>query len=176
MLETLDAVIAAIGASKTAVRFSPWGTVMMPLASDPIATWTHVLREVEKRGISYVCLTQPRTDLFLNSETKWAHLYKASKDGEIKAKKEDIHLKWFEEVLETTPKLASGEYDGVNCFEEVEKGELDGITFGRWFISNPDLVEKIRLGLKLTAYDGMKFYGSGPEGYTDWLVGEVVER
>lgn len=148
---------------------------MMPLPSDPIATWTHVLSEVEKRGLAYVCLTQPNTDLFMSSETKWANLNKASEEGSINAKKEDIHLRHFWEVLEKTPKLASGEYDGTNCFEEAEKGELDAVTFARWFISNPDLVEKVRLGLKLTAWDRGTWYGSGAEGYTDYPVGEVVE-
>jgi N-ethylmaleimide reductase len=64
-LDLIDAVIAAIGPSKTAIRFSPFGTVLMPLDSDPISTFSYILTEVEKRGIAYVCLTQPRTDLFL---------------------------------------------------------------------------------------------------------------
>lgn len=174
VLETLDAVAEAIGANKAAVRFSPWGTVMMTLASDPISQWTYVCSEVEKRGLAYVCLTQPRTDLFLPSSTKVTNLHKASEEGSINAKIEDIHLKHFEIVLKTTPKLATGEYDGENCFEEVERGEFDAVTFGRWFISNPDLVEKVRLGLRLTPFDRTTFYGGGPEGYTDHPVGEVA--
>ncbi|KUJ23809.1 NADH-flavin oxidoreductase/NADH oxidase [Mollisia scopiformis] len=173
ILETLDAMAAEIGHARTAVRFSPWGTVMMPLASDPISNWTYVLSEVEKRGLAYVCLTQPRADLFLSSDKKLATLAKASEDGIIAAEPEDIHLKHFEKVLKDTPTFATGEYDGTNCFDEVEKEELDGVTFGRWFISNPDLVEKIRLGLRLTPWDQTTFYTPGPKGYTDYPVGEV---
>lgn len=147
---------------------------MMPLPSDPISNWTYVLSEVEKRGLAYVCLTQPRTDLFLPSEAKWANLHKASEDGSLAAKKDEIHLKHFEKLLTNTPTLASGDYDGTNCFEEVEKDELDAITFGRYFISNPDLVEKIRLGMNLTPFDRTTFYKTGAEGYTDYPVGEVV--
>lgn len=169
----LDAVIAAIGPSKVALRFSPWGTVLMPLDSDPISTFTYVLSEVEKRGIAYVCLTQPRTDLFLSEDVKWENLHKAVKEGSVKAV-EEINLRPFEEVLKTTPKLSTGGYDGTNCFDEVERGELDAITFGRWFISNPDLVEKIRLGIKLTERNLETTYGDGPEGYTDYPVGEIV--
>jgi len=174
ILETLDAVIAAIGPSRAALRFSPWGTVMMPLASDPISNWKFVLSEVEKRGVAYVCLTQPRTDLFLPVETKLENLHKASEDGSIAAKPDDIHLRHFEAVLKATPKLATGEYDGTNCFDEVEAGELDAVTFGRWFISNPDLVEKIRLGLNLTPWNSATFYAGGAEGYTDYPLGEVM--
>jgi N-ethylmaleimide reductase len=92
----------------------------------------------------------------------------------MKAKVEDINLLPFEAVLKTTPKLSTGGYNGTNCFDEVEKGELDAITFGRWFISNPDLVERIRLGIKLTERNLDTAYGDGPEGYTDYPVCEVV--
>jgi N-ethylmaleimide reductase len=172
-LELLDAVIAAIGADKVALRFSPWGMVLMPLDADPISTFTYVLKEVEKRGVAYVCLSQPRTDLFLSEDVKWENLHKAAKEGSIAARLNEINLRPFEEVLKTTPKLSTGGYDGKNCFEEVERGELDGITFARWFISNPDLVEKIRLGMKLTERNVETTYADGPEGYTDYPVGEV---
>jgi len=173
-LELLDAVIAAIGADKIALRFSPWGIVLMPLSPDPISTFSYVLSEVEKRGIAYVCLTQPRADLFLSEEAKWRKLHEASDEGSMVAKTEDISLKPFEKILKTTPKLATGGYDGKNCFEEVKTGELDAITFVRWFISNADLVEKVRAGKKLTPWKMEGFYADGPEGYTDYPVGEVV--
>jgi len=173
-LELLDAVIAAIGREKVALRFSPWGTVLMPLDADPISTFSYVLSEVEKRGVAYVCLTQPRTDLFLSEDVKKENLRKAVESGSLNAKVEEINLRPFEEVLKTTPKLSTGGYDPTNCFDEVEKGELDAITFVRWFISNPDLVEKIRSGKKLTERIVESTYSDGPEGYTDYPIGEVV--
>lgn len=172
-LEILDAVIAAIGASKTSLRFSPWGTVWVPLDSDPISTFRYVLSEVEKRGVAYVCLTQPRTDLLLAENIKWGNLHKAVEDGKVAATVEDLHLRHFEEVLTTTPTLSTGNYNGENCFEEVERGELDAITFGRWYISNPDLVEKIRSGKKLTKWNMATVYASGSEGYTDYPAGQI---
>jgi N-ethylmaleimide reductase len=168
-------VITAIDASRVALRFSPFGTVIIPLDPDPTSTFSYVLAEVEKRGVAYVCLTQPRTDIFLSEETKWANLHKASANGELAVKVAEINLKPFEEILKTTPKLATGGYDAENCFEEVEKGELDAVTFGRWFISNPDLVEKIREGKKLTERKTDGVYGEDAVGYTDYPVGEVVE-
>ena len=124
--------------------------------------------------MAYVCLTQPRTDLLLEESTKWGNLYKAVEEGKIAATAEDFHLRHFEEVLKKTPKLTTGNYDSENCFQEVETGEIDAVTFGRWFISNPDLVEKIRKGKKLTEWDVKKFYTPGTEGYTDYPVGEVI--
>jgi N-ethylmaleimide reductase len=161
---------------------SPWGTVWLPLDTDPIANFRYALSEVEKRGVAYVCLTQPRADLLLEEKTKTENMYAAIKEGRVAATIEDLHLRHFLEVLKTTPVLANGNYNGENCFEEVEKDEVDAITFGRWFISNPDLVEKLRLRKRLTkwnmdtAYAGMVVAGSESEGYTDYPFGEVEEE
>jgi N-ethylmaleimide reductase len=161
---------------------SPWGTVWLPLDTDPIANFRYVLSEVEKRGVAYVCLTQPQADLLLEEKTKIQNIYAAIKEGKVAATIEDVHLRHFFEVLKTTPVLVNGNYNGENCFEEVEKGEVDGITFGRWFISNPDLVEKIRLGKKLTkwnmetVYAGVVVAGRESEGYTDYPFGEVEKE
>jgi N-ethylmaleimide reductase len=173
LLELLDAVIAAIGPSKTAVRFSPFGTVLVPLDTDPISSFSYILNEVEHRGIAYVCLTQPRTDLFLPEKTKWENLYKASETGEMKVSKEGITLKPFLAILKNTPRFATGGYDDKNCFEEVENGELDAVTFGRCFISNPDLVERIRKGKQLSPWKQESAYTNGPEGYTDYPVTDM---
>ena len=179
-LEILDAVIAAVGASRVALRTSPWGTVWLPLDSDPIANWRYLLSEVEKRGIAYVCLTQPRADLLLEEKTKIDNMYTAIKEGKVAASVEDLHLRHFEEVLKTTPVLANGNYDSENCFNEVEKGEVDGIVFGRYFISNPDLVDKLRLGKRLTKWNNATVYvtsvANEVEGYTDYPFGEVEEE
>ncbi|GKT55870.1 putative NADH-flavin oxidoreductase/NADH oxidase [Colletotrichum tofieldiae] len=178
-LEVLDAVIAAVGASRVSIRMSPWGTVWVPLDSDPIANFRYVLSEVDKRKIAYVCLTQPRADLLLEEKTKWENMYTAIKEGKVAAKIGDLHLEHFQEVLQATPILASGNYDSKNCFEEVEKGQVDGITFGRWFISNPDLVEKLRLEKRLTKWNMATVYttkvGVQSEGYTDYPFGEVED-
>ncbi len=51
--------------------------------------------------------------------------------GKIAALPEEINLRPFEIVLKNTLRLATGNYDDKNCWEEVERGELDAITFGR---------------------------------------------
>ncbi|QKX59537.1 uncharacterized protein TRUGW13939_06671 [Talaromyces rugulosus] len=181
-LQILDAVIAAVGASRVSIRMSPWGTVWLPLDTDPIASFRYTLSEVEKRGVAYVCLTQPRADLLLEEKTKTENMYTAIKEGKVAATIEDLHLRHFLEVLKTTPVLANGNYNGENCFEEVEKNEVDAISFGRWYISNPDLVEKLRLRKRLTkwnmetVYAAMVVAGSESEWYTDYPFGQVEEE
>lgn len=171
-MEILDGIAGAIGASRTAVRFSPFGVFVMPLDRDPVETFSHVISEVEKWGLAYVALTQPRTDMFLSEERKWVVLDEAVREGKVSVRKEDISLRHFVGLLKRTPVFASGNYDGKNCFEEVERGELDGVAFGRWFISNPDLVDRLRKGLELTAYKPEFFYSYGTEGYVDYPMTE----
>ena len=50
----------------------------------------------------------------------------------------------------------------------IEKGDADAVAFGRHFISNPDLPERIRLGLPLDPYDRATFYTFEAIGYTDY--------
>lgn len=143
----------------------------MPLDNDPVETFSYVVAEVEKWGLAYVCLTQPRTDMILGEDKKWEAL-RAAVGGKMRIKPEEISLRPFTALLKRTPVFASGNYDGENCFEEVENGELDAVTFGRWFISNPDLVERLRKGKKLTPYQPEFFYSYGKEGYVDYPVAE----
>jgi N-ethylmaleimide reductase len=50
------------------------------------------------------------------------------------------------------------------------------VAFGKAFISNPDLVERLRKGEPLAEANRATFYGGGAEGYTDYptLAGEAA--
>ncbi|WP_432653733.1 hypothetical protein [Sphingosinicella terrae] len=50
----------------------------------------------------------------------------------------------------------------------VASGQSDAVAFGRPFIANPDLPERIRRGAALNGHDRATFYGGGAEGYTDY--------
>lgn len=50
----------------------------------------------------------------------------------------------------------------------IESGTLDAIAFDRYFISNPDLPERLCVDIALTLYDLTAFYGGGAKGYTDY--------
>ena len=56
----------------------------------------------------------------------------------------------------------------------------DAIAFGRWFLANPDLVDRIAQGLPLNVYDRSTFYGLGPDGdedpgYLDYPTWEMIQ-
>lgn len=57
----------------------------------------------------------------------------------------------------------------------MDSGVYDGLVYGRWFISNPDLPRRLKEGLALNPYDRSRFYGPFEEpevGYTDYPAWE----
>ena len=59
----------------------------------------------------------------------------------------------------------------TNAFKKNTLAEaIDAIAFGRLFIANPDLVERIRGDFPLNAFDRSTFYGGADHGYTDYTV------
>lgn len=66
--------------------------------------------------------------------------------------------------------ILSGGYDVVRAEADLQSDAADLIAFGRPFISNPDLVERLRLGKPLAEPDQTTFYSPGPKGYTDYPV------
>ena len=61
-----------------------------------------------------------------------------------------------------------GAVSAVTAANAVRNGHADAIAFGRQFISNPDLPERLRRNLPLTPYNRAAFYGGGREGYVDY--------
>ena len=64
--------------------------------------------------------------------------------------------------------LLSGDYDRARAEADVSSGAADLVAFGRPFLANPDLVERMRSGAALNAADPATFYSPGPLGYTDY--------
>lgn len=70
-----------------------------------------------------------------------------------------------------TPCFSAGGWNDKNSWGVVESGEYDALLYGRHFTSNPDLVERLRLGRNLAKYERDRFYGPFPDrerGYTDY--------
>jgi len=82
-----------------------------------------------------------------------------------------INLKFLREILGDTPVFSAGGWNDTNCWEIIESGDYDALLFGRYFTSNPDLVERLKLGKPFTIYERDRFYGPFEDrerGYTDY--------
>ena len=66
--------------------------------------------------------------------------------------------------------ILNSDYDGPSATAKLTERVADAISFGRTFIANPDLVERIRTGAPLNEWDSATFYTQDREGYTDYPV------
>jgi N-ethylmaleimide reductase len=69
------------------------------------------------------------------------------------------------------PYIGNNNYDLEMAIERRKEDLIDAVAFGRYFISNPDLVERLRVGAELTIAPRESYYGGGAKGYTDWPKG-----
>jgi N-ethylmaleimide reductase len=71
-------------------------------------------------------------------------------------------------ITESTRLIVAGGYKPAEAESIVDRGIADAVAFGRLFISNPDLPNRIALDAPLNAYDRKTFYARGVEGYIDY--------
>ncbi|MOA52306.1 N-ethylmaleimide reductase [compost metagenome] len=64
--------------------------------------------------------------------------------------------------------IAAGGFSGESANAILEAGDADLVAFGRHFIANPDLPERLRNGWPLNPYDRESFFGGTEVGYTDY--------
>jgi 2,4-dienoyl-CoA reductase-like NADH-dependent reductase (Old Yellow Enzyme family) len=82
-----------------------------------------------------------------------------------------LNLKFLREILGDTPVFSAGGWNDTNSWGVIESGEYDALLFGRYFTSNPDFVERLKLGKSFTMYERDRFYGPFEDrerGYTDY--------
>ncbi len=158
-LAVTDAVIAAWDASHVGIRLSPFGTFGSMADSDTKALFTHVIGELATRNLAYLHLIEPRATSAGGSDV-------VTEAPEVVAMFRPVYA---------GPIIAAGGFTPANAATEVAReGGADAIAFGRIFISNPDLVERIRTGAALNPYNRATFYGGGEVGYTDYPALESV--
>ena len=153
LLEVVDAVIEVWGNDRVGVRLSPFNVFNGMKDSNPVKLFTYVLRELDVRGVAFVDLIEPRAAL------------SSTQDNNLEDKPQTASL--FRHVLQTVL-ISAGGHTPDSAYEYTEKNLADAVAFGRHFISNPDLPERIREFAPLTPYNRATFYGGDTKGYTDY--------
>jgi N-ethylmaleimide reductase len=151
ILEVADAAISVWGPDRIGVRLAPSGTYGSMSDSDPRATFGYAAEQLDKRGIAYLHVIEPRVkgiELIAEGQEPIAAQHVRSK---------------FSRTL-----VAAGGFDRESAEAIIEAGNADLVAFGRSFIANPDLPERLRRGLPLNRYDRTTFYGGDATGYTDY--------
>jgi N-ethylmaleimide reductase len=153
LFEVVDAVTAVWGRERVGVRLSPFGTYNDVSDRNPIALFSQAIRGLDERGIAYLHLIEPRSS-------------KASETDEVASGAPDA-AGHFRGLFRNTL-ITAGGHSPESAAAAIAASRADAVAFGRWYISNPDLVERIRSGAPLNPYDRSTFYGGDAAGYTDY--------
>jgi len=146
--EVLEAVVSEIGADRTGIRLSPFSSANDISDSDPMALFGHAVDIVNGYGLAYLHLVEGQTG--------------GPRDLPEGASLEALYGR-FKGV-----RMGNNGYTRDMAIEAVETGKVDLVAFGKLFISNPDLAERLEADAPLNEWDQSTFYGGGREGYTDY--------
>jgi len=151
MREVLQALIDVWGADRVGIRLSPNGETQGVDDSDPAATFGAAAKVIDEMGLAFLELREPgpegtfgRTDV-----PKQSPLIRQHYSGAL---------------------ILNSDYGPEQAVEDVESGKCDAVSFGRPYISNPDLVRRIELGAELAPNKDVpkSWYFPIPEGYIDY--------
>jgi N-ethylmaleimide reductase len=148
-LEVVNAVADAIGKNNTGIRLSPYGVASdMPHYPEIDATYDYLSKQLNKIGIAYIHLVD--------------HSAMGAPAVPVEIKKSI--RKNFQNTL-----ILSGGYNKESAEADIESGLTDLVAFGRPFINNPDLVERMENNHALSQDLKMDlFYSADEKGYTDY--------
>ncbi len=155
--EVMERLIAEVGADRTGVRFSPNGETQGCDDSNPESVFVPAAAHLQSLDIAFLELREIGPDGTFGS----TEVPKLS--PKIRA-------------VFTNPLILNQDYDAAKAQADLDSGVADGIAFGRPFIANPDLVERLRTGAELNAPDVKTFYTAGPEGYIDYPALESAQQ
>lgn len=161
LAEVLDAVAAQCGGlERVAVRLSPFGVFNGIRHGNPAALFDASMDLLAQKQVGCVHL--------IGLEVSGAGDSKSAQQGDVP----DVLA--IARARYAGPLMAAGGYDRASAEQTLAEGRADLIAFGRPFISNPDLVERMRQGLPLAEWNRRSFYTPGPEGYIDYPVAASV--
>ena len=148
LLEVAAVCAKAIGADRLGVRISPVSTANDSHDSDPQALFNHVVEGLNPLGLAYLHVVEGETG---GARDSIAFDYTALHDR-------------FDGAY-----MVNNGYDRQMAIDVVASGGADLVAFGRPFIANPDLVERLRIDAPLNPLMAQEtLYGGGPHGYIDY--------
>lgn len=152
LTEVIDELIGVYGKGRVGLRLSSHDRLSDQYDPDPLATTAFIANEMNRRGIAYINVLEPR-----NKFDAFIHYPEGNQETlpDIRA--------LFGGIL-----IANGGYTLESGNELIEKNEADAITYARLFLANPDLPHRFMHDLPLNQPRQSTFYGNCEDGYTDY--------
>jgi N-ethylmaleimide reductase len=153
LLEVVRAVAEAIGGERTGIRLSPVTPANDAHDADPQPLFEYVARELGPLKLAYI------------------HVIEGSTGGPRELPERPFDYAAFKAAYRaaggTGAWMVNNGYDLALAQQAVDGG-ADLVAFGKAYIANPDLVERLQAGGPFNTPDKMTFYGGGAKGYTDY--------
>ncbi len=147
-LEVTDAVVSVWGAGRVGMHLAPRGDVHDVGDSDLAGVFGYLAAELGKRKLAFLCARERVADDSLGRQLKAA----------------------FGGVY-----IANEGFTGETAGQAINEGWADAVAFGKAFLANPDLPERLRTGAALNDPIPATFYARGAEGYVDYPALETAE-
>ena len=154
LLEATRAAVDAVGGGKVGIRLSPVTPANDIVDADPQPLFDYVIRQLAPLGLAYIHIIEGATGgprELPDRPFDYAALKAAYREAGGKGA-------W----------MTNNAYDATLAEQAVADGSADIVAFGKLYIANPDLVERLRTKAPLNAWDQSTFYGGGEKGYTDY--------
>jgi N-ethylmaleimide reductase len=149
MTRVLEAVGGAIGMDRVGIRFSPNIQSQGVEDSDPIPLYEAVARRLEELKVPWFEMREPR---------------QATSAGIVPSAPVGPTMR----PLYSGRILINADSNWCDALRATVDGHADGVSIGRLFIANPDLVRRIAIGAPLNEGDSSTFYAGGANGYVDY--------
>lgn len=155
MLEATKAVVDEIGAGRTGIRISPVTPANGVSTSDAQPLFDYIVDQLNALDLVYLHVIEGATGGSRDiAPFDYASLRKRFKNAYI----------------------ANNGFDLALAEQHLQDDAADLVAFGRPFIANPDLVERLKSGAPLAAFDQATLYGGGEAGYTDYPAIAAASR
>jgi len=148
--EVTERVVAVAGSERTGVRLSPNGASQGVDDSNPEAVFIPAAQRLAEIGIAFLELREPGPEGTYGS-TDVPRLSPAIRR------------------VFTGPLVVNSDYfTREEAQDALDSGVADAVSFGRAYLANPDLAERLKHGAPLNEWDMATWYGGGREGYADY--------
>jgi len=145
--EVSRALVSAVGGARVGVRLAPLTTLNGTVDADPETTYTAAAQRLGEIGVGYMHIAEADWEDAPPMSDAFRHALRAAYPGVI---------------------IYAGKYDAQRARDAIAAGWADLIGFGRPYVANPDLAERIRHALPLATHAQETLFGGGAQGLTDY--------
>ena len=152
LLEIIEAITTVCEIDRVGVRLAPSGTFNDISDSDPKKLFGYVADQMNRFNLAYLHIIDAlESDIRHGAKVVSLHYLRNIYKGKI---------------------IISGGYDKEKGNSVIAEEDADAVAFGKMFIANPDLPERLKSGAPLNEADPSTFYGGSEKGYTDYPTSE----